>query len=93
MTAIYRQLLLRSGLSEQAAATLHQVSVEQVREWTRHRVRVPMSAVAALHQHYRSGCESVDIPDSNLDRSMISEVPEGYEIARVDMVMQLRKKR
>ena len=37
--------------------------------------------------------ELVDIPDPHLVLSKMPDVPEGYEIARVDMVVRLRKKR
>lgn len=93
MTAMYHQLLLRSGLSEQDAATLHKVSVEQVREWTRHRIKVPMSAITALQRHCRNGHDSADTPDATLELPTIAEVPEGYEIARIEMVVRLRRKR
>ncbi len=37
--------------------------------------------------------ELVDIHDPHLALSKMPEVPEGYEIARIDMVVRLRKKR
>jgi len=47
------------------------------------------------HQHFyfENKNELVDIPDPHLVLSQMPEVPEGYEIARVDMVVRLRKKR
>ena len=50
--------------------------------------------VTAHHHFYlENNHELVDIPDPHLVLSKMPEVPEGYEIARVDMVVRLRKKR
>ena len=50
--------------------------------------------VTAHHHFYlENNHELVDIPDPHLVLSRMPEVPEGYEIARVDMVVRLRKKR
>ena len=47
------------------------------------------------HHHFylENSHELVDIPDPHLMLSQMPETPEGYEIARVDMVVRLRKKR
>jgi Fur family iron response transcriptional regulator len=50
--------------------------------------------VSAHHHFYlENNHELVDIPDPHLVLQKMPEVPEGYEIARVDMVVRLRKKR
>ena len=50
--------------------------------------------VSAHHHFYlENNHELVDIPDPHLMLQKMPEVPEGYEIARVDMVVRLRKKR
>lgn len=50
--------------------------------------------VSSHHHFYIEGThELVDIPDHNLSLTSLPEVPEGYEISRVDMVVRLRKKR
>ena len=49
---------------------------------------------SAHHHFYLEGNhELVDIPDPHLVLQKMPEVPEGYEISRVDMVVRLRKKR
>jgi Fur family iron response transcriptional regulator len=47
------------------------------------------------HHHYylENNHELVDIPDQNLVLTKMPEVPEGFEISRIDMVVRLRKKR
>lgn len=46
------------------------------------------------HHFYLEGNhELVDIPDPHLVLQKVPEVPEGYEIARIDMVVRLRKAR
>lgn len=46
------------------------------------------------HHFYLEGNhELVDIPDPHLVLQKVPEVPEGYEIARIDMVVRLRKVR
>ena len=50
--------------------------------------------VTAHHHFYlENNHELVDIPDPHLMLQKMPEIPEGYEIARVDMVVRLRKKR
>ena len=50
---------------------------------------------SSAHHHFylENNHELVDIPDPHLVLSKMPDVPEGYEIARVDMVVRLRKKR
>jgi Fur family iron response transcriptional regulator len=58
--------------------------------------RKPISTpTVSTHHHFylEHNHELVDIPDPNLVLSKMPDVPEGYEISRVDMVVRLRKKR
>jgi Fur family transcriptional regulator, iron response regulator len=65
------------------AGLLRQVSVDGTKTY-----------LSAHHHFYlENNHELVDIPDPHLVLSKMPEVPEGYEIARVDMVVRLRKKR
>ena len=47
------------------------------------------------HHHFylENNHELVDIPDPHLVLQKMPDVPEGYEISRIDMVVRLRKKR
>ena len=50
--------------------------------------------VSSHHHFYIEGThELVDINDQNLMVDRMPDVPEGYEISRVDMIVRLRKKR
>jgi Fur family iron response transcriptional regulator len=50
--------------------------------------------VTAHHHYYlENNHELVDIPDPHLVLQKMPDVPEGYEISRIDMVVRLRKKR
>jgi Fur family iron response transcriptional regulator len=50
--------------------------------------------VSSHHHFYlENNHELVDIEDPHLALSKMPEVPDGYEIARIDMVVRLRKKR
>ena len=50
--------------------------------------------VTAHHNFYlENNHELVDIPDPKLMLSKMPDVPDGYEISRIDMVVRLRKKR
>src|SRR6476660_6922451 len=69
------------------AGLLRQVSVDGTKTYFD-------TNVSAHHHFYlENNHELVDIPDPHLVLQKIPEVPEGYEIARVDMVVRLRKKR
>ena len=69
------------------AGLLRQVSVDGTKTYFD-------TNVTSHHHFYLEGNhELVDIPDQNLMLQQMPEVPEGYEIARVDMVVRLRKKR
>jgi len=69
------------------AGLLRQVSVDGTKTYFD-------TNVSAHHHFYlENNHELVDIPDPHLVLSKMPEVPEGYEIARVDMVVRLRKKR
>jgi Fur family iron response transcriptional regulator len=50
--------------------------------------------VTAHHHYYlENNHELVDIPDPHLVLQTMPDIPEGYEISRIDMVVRLRKKR
>jgi Fur family iron response transcriptional regulator len=69
------------------AGLLRQVSVDGTKTYFD-------TNVSAHHHFYlENSHELVDIPDPHLMLSKMPEVPDGYEIARVDMVVRLRKKR
>jgi Fur family iron response transcriptional regulator len=69
------------------AGLLRQVSVDGTKTYFD-------TNVTAHHHFYLEGNhELVDIPDQNLMLQQMPDVPEGYEISRVDMVVRLRKKR
>jgi Fur family iron response transcriptional regulator len=69
------------------AGLLRQVSVDGTKTYFD-------TNVTAHHHFYLEGNhELVDIPDPHLVLQKVPEVPEGYEISRVDMVVRLRKKR
>ena len=69
------------------AGLLRQVSVDGTKTYFD-------TNVSAHHHFYlENNHELVDIPDPHLVLQKMPEVPEGYEIARVDMVVRLRKKR
>ncbi|OPF93303.1 transcriptional repressor [Rhodopseudomonas palustris] len=48
----------------------------------------------SAHQHFylENNHELIDIPNAELELKATPDVPEGYEIARVDVVVRLRKK-
>ena len=69
------------------AGLLRQVSVDGTKTYFD-------TNVSSHHHFYLEGShELVDIPDLNLELSSMPDVPEGYEIARIDMVVRLRRKR
>jgi Fur family iron response transcriptional regulator len=69
------------------AGLLRQVSVDGTKTYFD-------TNVSAHHHFYlEHNHELVDISDPHLMLSRMPEVPEGYEISRVDMVVRLRKKR
>lgn len=69
------------------AGLLRQVSVDGTKTYFD-------TNVSSHHHFYIEGShELVDIPDHSLSLSTVPEVPEGYEISRIDMVVRLRKKR
>jgi Fur family iron response transcriptional regulator len=82
LTAVYNTL---NQLTD--AGLLRQVSVDGTKTYFD-------TNVSAHHHFYlENNHELVDIPDPNLVLQKMPEVPEGYEISRVDMVVRLRKKR
>jgi Fur family iron response transcriptional regulator len=69
------------------AGLLRQVSVDGTKTYFD-------TNVTAHHHFYLEGNhELVDIPDPHLMLQKMPDVPEGYEISRIDMVVRLRKKR
>ena len=69
------------------AGLLRQVSVDGTKTYFD-------TNVSAHHHFYlENNHELVDIEDPHLVLQKMPEVPEGYEIARIDMVVRLRKKR
>jgi Fur family iron response transcriptional regulator len=69
------------------AGLLRQVSVDGAKTYFD-------TNVSAHHHFYLEGNhELVDIPDPHLMLQKMPNVPEGYEISRIDMVVRLRKKR
>ena len=69
------------------AGLLRQVSVDGTKTY------FDTNVTAHHHFYLENNHELVDIPDPHLVLSRMPEVPDGYEIARVDMVVRLRKKR
>ncbi len=69
------------------AGLLRQVSVDGTKTY------FDTNVTAHHHFYLENNHELVDIPDPHLVLSKMPEVPEGYEIARVDMVVRLRRKR
>jgi Fur family iron response transcriptional regulator len=69
------------------AGLLRQVSVDGAKTY--------FDTNVSTHHHFyvEDSHELVDIPDPNLALQQMPETPEGYEIARIDMVVRLRKKR
>jgi len=69
------------------AGLLRQVSVDGAKTY--------FDTNVTTHHHFylEHNHELVDIPDPHLVLQTMPNVPEGYEIARVDMVVRLRKKR
>lgn len=53
MSLVYQALLTRSGLSENGAARLHGVSVEDVRRWRLARTKAPVGAFDQLLRYCR----------------------------------------
>ena len=69
------------------AGLLRQVSVDGTKTY------FDTNVTSHHHFYLENNHELVDIPDPHLVLSKMPDVPEGYEIARVDMVVRLRKKR
>jgi Fur family iron response transcriptional regulator len=69
------------------AGLLRQVSVDGTKTY------FDTNVTAHHHFYLEHNHELVDIPDPHLVLQKMPSVPEGYEIARVDMVVRLRKKR
>ena len=68
------------------AGLLRQVSVDGTKTY--------FDTNVSTHHHFylEHNHELVDIPDPHLVLQKMPDVPEGYEISRVDMVVRLRKK-
>jgi len=68
------------------AGLLRQVSVDGTKTY--------FDTNVSAHQHFylETNHELIDIPDSHVALRSIPDVPDGYEIARIDLVVRLRKK-
>jgi len=53
MSLMYRMLLRRSGLSKNDAAKLHEVPVEQVKDWMRYTSYVPLAELYRIDDYCR----------------------------------------
>ena len=69
------------------AGLLRQVSVDGTKTY------FDTNVTAHHHFYLENNHELVDIRDQHLALSKLPEAPDGYEIARIDMVVRLRKKR
>jgi len=69
------------------AGLLRQVSIDGTKTY------FDTNVTAHHHYYLENSHELVDIPDSHLVLSKLPDVPEGYEIVRMDVVVRLRKKR
>ena len=69
------------------AGLLRQVSVDGTKTY------FDTNVTAHHHLYLEHNHELVDIPDPHLVLSQVPDVPDGYEISRIDMVVRLRKKR
>ena len=69
------------------AGLLRQVSVDGTKTY------FDTNVTAHHHFYLENNHELVDIPDPHLMLQKMPDVPEGYEISRIDMVVRLRKKR
>ena len=69
------------------AGLLRQVSVDGSKTY------FDTNVTAHHHYYLENSHELVDIPDPHLALAKMPDVPEGYEISRIDMVVRLRKKR
>jgi Fur family transcriptional regulator, iron response regulator len=68
------------------AGLLRQVAVDGTKTY------FDTNATAHHHFYLEHNHELVDIPDPHLVPHKMPDVPEGYEISRIDMVVRLRKK-
>jgi Fur family iron response transcriptional regulator len=66
---------------------LRQVSVDGTKTY------FDTNVTAHHHFYLENNHELVDIDDQDLLLQKLPDVPEGYEISRIDMVVRLRKKR
>ncbi len=69
------------------AGLLRQVSVDGTKT-----ISTP-TPPASPTSTWKAATSWLDIPDQHLMLQKMPDVPDGYEIARVDMVVRLRKKR
>jgi Fur family transcriptional regulator, iron response regulator len=69
------------------AGLLRQVSVDGTKTY------FDTNVTAHHHFYLEHNHELVDIPDPHPMLTQMPEVPEGFEISRIDMVVRLRKKR
>jgi Fur family transcriptional regulator, iron response regulator len=69
------------------AGLLRQVSVDGTKTY------FDTNVTSHHHFYLEHNHELVDIPDPHPMLTQMPEVPEGFEISRIDMVVRLRKKR
>ena len=69
------------------AGLLRQVSVDGSKTY------FDTNVTAHHHYYLENSHELVDIPYPHLALAKMPDIPEGYEISRIDMVVRLRKKR
>jgi len=69
------------------AGLLRQVSVDGTKTY------FDTNVTSHNHFYLEHNHELVDIADPHLMLSQVPDVPEGYEISRIDMVVRLRRKR
>jgi len=74
-------------LNQLTAGLLRQVAVDGTKTY------FDTNATAHHHFYLEHNHELIDIPDPHLVPHRMPDVPEGYEISRIDMVVRLRKKR
>jgi Fur family iron response transcriptional regulator len=68
------------------AGLLRQVAVDGTKTY------FDTNATAHHHFYLEHNHELIDIPDRHLVPHKMPDLPEGYEISRIDMVVRLRKK-
>ena len=68
------------------AGLLRQVSVDGAKTY------FDTNVTSHHHFYLENSHELVDIPDPQLILREMPDVPQGYEVSRIDMIVRLRKK-